>query len=87
MSLDKVLFKQLMSAVGMPQVDYVGVRAERFGRSREQALAELARIAALGLPVFVKPAHLGSSVGIVKVGAEEELARGARARRSRTTAS
>jgi D-alanine-D-alanine ligase len=65
--LDKVLFKQLMSAAGVPQVDYVGVRAERFGRSREHALAEIARITALGLPVFVKPAHLGSSVGIVKV--------------------
>ncbi|HSZ06803.1 MAG TPA: D-alanine--D-alanine ligase family protein [Solirubrobacteraceae bacterium] len=72
-SLDKVLFKQLMSAVGIPQVGYVGVRADRFGRSREHALAELARIATLGLPVFVKPAHLGSSVGIVKVSAEEDL--------------
>jgi D-alanine-D-alanine ligase len=62
--LDKVLFKELMSAVGIPQVDYVGVRAERFLAEREQVLTE---IAALGLPVFVKPAHLGSSVGIVKV--------------------
>jgi len=62
--LDKVLFKELMSAVGIPQVDYVGVRAARFHSEREQVLTE---IAALGLPVFVKPAHLGSSVGIVKV--------------------
>jgi D-alanine-D-alanine ligase len=62
--LDKVLFKQLMSAAGVPQVAYVGVRAERLRRSREQVLDE---ITALGLPVFVKPAHLGSSVGIVKV--------------------
>jgi D-alanine-D-alanine ligase len=72
-SLDKVLFKQLMSAAGVPQVDYVGVRADRFERSREHALAEIARITALGLPVFVKPAHLGSSVGIVKVSAEEQI--------------
>jgi D-alanine-D-alanine ligase len=68
--LDKVLFKQLMSAVGAPQVDYVGVRAERLRRSREQVLEE---IAALGLPVFVKPAHLGSSVGIVKVSEADAL--------------
>jgi D-alanine-D-alanine ligase len=68
--LDKVLFKELMSAVGVPQVDYVGVRAERFRHSREEVLAE---IATLGLPVFVKPAHLGSSVGIVKVAAPDEL--------------
>jgi D-alanine-D-alanine ligase len=68
--LDKVLFKQLMSAVDVPQVDYVGVRAERLRRSREAVLAEITR---LGLPVFVKPAHLGSSVGIVKVSAAEEI--------------
>jgi D-alanine-D-alanine ligase len=71
--LDKVLFKQLMRALEVPQVDYVGVRAERFGRSRDHALAELAKITRLGLPVFVKPAHLGSSVGIVKVDSEEQL--------------
>jgi D-alanine-D-alanine ligase len=71
--LDKVLFKELMAARKLPQVDYVGVRAESFRGSREQALGELARIAQLGLPVFVKPAHLGSSVGIVKVSAEDQL--------------
>ena len=62
--VDKVLFKQLMSGAGVPQVDYVGVREEHF-RSTPELL--LARVAELGLPVFVKPAHLGSSVGIVKV--------------------
>jgi D-alanine-D-alanine ligase len=72
--LDKVLFKQLMSGLGVPQVDYVGVRAERFDGSRAQTLANLSRISRLGLPVFVKPAHLGSSVGIVKVSREEDLA-------------
>jgi D-alanine-D-alanine ligase len=68
--LDKVLFKHLMAAIGVAQVDYVGVRAARYRRSREHALTEIAR---LGLPVFVKPAHQGSSVGIVKVSAEEQL--------------
>jgi D-alanine-D-alanine ligase len=62
--MDKVLFKALMAAVGVPQVDHVGVRVERWRRAPAEVLAELA---ALGLPVFVKPAHLGSSVGIVKV--------------------
>jgi D-alanine-D-alanine ligase len=68
--LDKVLFKELMSAVGVPQVDYVGVRVERFERSRKEVLQE---VAGLGLPVFVKPAHLGSSVGIVKVSALDAI--------------
>jgi D-alanine-D-alanine ligase len=62
--LDKVLFKELMSTLAIPQVDYRGVRARRFAAARAEVLAELAQ---LGLPVFVKPAHLGSSVGIVKV--------------------
>ncbi len=69
--VDKVLFKELMSATAIPQVDYLGVREDRFRHSRGEVLAE---IAALGLPVFVKPAHLGSSVGIVKVAAPEKIA-------------
>ncbi|HTW41001.1 MAG TPA: D-alanine--D-alanine ligase family protein [Solirubrobacteraceae bacterium] len=68
--LDKVLFKELMSARGIPQVDYLGVRRERFLHEAGQVLA---RAAQLGLPVFVKPAHLGSSVGIVKVLEAESL--------------
>ncbi len=68
--MDKVLFKELMTAVGVPQVDYVGVRRERWERTPAEVLAELAE---LGLPVFVKPAHLGSSVGIGKVLEPEEL--------------
>jgi D-alanine-D-alanine ligase len=62
--MDKVLFKGLMSAEGIPQVDYVGARVERFRRAPLEVLDE---VAGLGLPVFVKPAHLGSSVGIAKV--------------------
>jgi D-alanine-D-alanine ligase len=64
--LDKVLFKELMSAAGIAQVDYVGVRVEDASGAGD-------RISGLGLPVFVKPAHLGSSVGIVKVSEAEEL--------------
>jgi D-alanine-D-alanine ligase len=68
--MDKVLFKQLMSVAGVDQVKYVGVREQRWRTAREQVIAELS---GLGLPVFVKPAHLGSSVGIAKVTAPEEL--------------
>jgi D-alanine-D-alanine ligase len=62
--MDKVLFKELMSAAGVPQVEYLGVRLQRWRSAPAEVLGE---IAALGLPVFVKPAHQGSSVGIVKV--------------------
>ncbi len=71
--LDKVLFKELMAAAGAPQVGYLDVREEPLpGAGREDVLEQVMR---LGLPVFVKPAHLGSSLGIVKVTAEDELAR------------
>jgi D-alanine-D-alanine ligase len=68
--MDKVLFKELMGAAGVDQVEYVGVRERRWRMAPEQVLAEIAR---LGLPVFVKPAHLGSSVGIAKVVGAEQL--------------
>jgi D-alanine-D-alanine ligase len=68
--LDKVLFKRLMSTAAVPQVEYVGVGAERFGCEPASVLEE---VAGLGLPVFVKPAHLGSSVGIAKVSSSDRL--------------
>jgi D-alanine-D-alanine ligase len=61
--MDKVTFKDLMARAGVPQVDYVGLR-ERDDRSA---------LGALGLPVFVKPARLGSSVGISKVESAEQM--------------
>jgi D-alanine-D-alanine ligase len=69
--MDKVLFKELMDHAGLPQVDYRAVRVERYSADRPAALEE---IGALGLPVFVKPARLGSSVGIARVAAVGELA-------------
>jgi D-alanine-D-alanine ligase len=68
--MDKVMFKELMAHAGMPQVDYRAVRAASFAFDRERVLAE---IGALNLPVFVKPARLGSSVGIVRVATADEL--------------
>ncbi len=70
--MDKVLFKELMAAHGtIPQVEYVDAGEGRLAVAGRQALLE--QVMRLGLPVFVKPAHLGSSVGIVKVAAEDEL--------------
>jgi D-alanine-D-alanine ligase len=68
--MNKVAFKDAMAAAGIPQVAYRGVEHARFLAERPAVLAELA---ALGLPVFVKPASLGSSVGIDRVIAAEQL--------------
>jgi D-alanine-D-alanine ligase len=61
--IDKVVFKELMASAGIPQVDYVALR-------EGDDPSELDR---LGLPVFVKPARLGSSVGISKVSTGSEM--------------
>jgi D-alanine-D-alanine ligase len=68
--MDKVMFKQLMRHNGIPQVEYRVAHDEELAKGRE---AITAMTAELGLPVFVKPARLGSSVGISRVGLEQEL--------------
>ncbi len=68
--MDKVVFKELMAQAGIPQVDYRAVREQEWRDGREAVLRELG---SLGLPVFVKPARLGSSVGIVRVLERDEL--------------
>ncbi len=68
--MDKVVFKDLMAHAGIPQVRYRSVQVGHFRLDRAGCLADIAE---LGLPVFVKPNRLGSSVGIVRVGAAEEL--------------
>ncbi|HYM56395.1 MAG TPA: D-alanine--D-alanine ligase family protein [Solirubrobacteraceae bacterium] len=62
--MDKVVFKEVLAAAGVPQVSYAAVREPRWRSEPDAVRTELAE---LGLPVFVKPARLGSSVGIVKV--------------------
>jgi D-alanine-D-alanine ligase len=68
--MDKILFKRLMAQEGIPQVDHAAVRVEHY---RANPAVELAQLSPLGLPVFIKPARLGSSVGIGRVMAAEEL--------------
>ncbi|MFN2611881.1 MAG: D-alanine--D-alanine ligase family protein [Solirubrobacterales bacterium] len=55
--LDKLTFKTLMKAAGIPQVDYADASGDGWRERAEE----------LGLPAWVKPARLGSSVGITKV--------------------
>ena len=68
--MDKVVFKELMARFGIPQVDYRAVTATAWRDDPESVLRSLA---ALELPVFVKPSRLGSSVGIARVLERGEL--------------
>ncbi len=69
--MDKAAFKRLMAQAGMPQVRHEVVSQAEWSRAPDAALE---RAAGLGTPSFVKPARLGSSVGISKVSEADELA-------------
>jgi D-alanine-D-alanine ligase len=68
--MNKVVFKQLMAEQGVPQVEYRAVDELSHAADPE---ATARSVAELGYPVFVKPARLGSSVGIAKVTEAGEL--------------
>jgi D-alanine-D-alanine ligase len=70
--MDKVAMKDMFRAHGLPIVDYAVIRRHEWERDRSSV--ERALGASIGFPCFVKPANLGSSVGISKVKAAEDLA-------------
>lgn len=63
--MDKGVAKRLVQAAGVPVVPWVELRAQFWADHREEICSEAE--AAFGYPMFVKPARLGSSVGIGKV--------------------
>lgn len=67
-AMDKELMKRLFTAAGLPQVDYVVLRDPA-----DEGAAVRQVEAGFEYPVFVKPANLGSSVGITKAHDREEL--------------
>jgi len=68
--MDKVLMKQIFEASGLPQTRWCACTAFEW---QQDAAAVRQRAHALGLPLFVKPANLGSSVGISKVRTTDDL--------------
>jgi D-alanine-D-alanine ligase len=61
--MDKLTLKRLFAAHGVPQVEFTAVEgSEWWGRCEE-----------MGLPLWVKPSRMGSSVGITRVEALDEL--------------
>jgi D-alanine-D-alanine ligase len=64
LAMDKVAAKRQLAAVGLPVVDYRAFTRQRFEADPAGCLAAAA---VLPLPLFVKPAVCGSSVGVRKV--------------------
>ena len=71
--MDKDVQKRLLQAAGLPVVPFLTVTRRQWGTDQP---AIVAAAAGLGLPLFVKPANLGSSVGITKIKTLETLAGG-----------
>jgi D-alanine-D-alanine ligase len=67
-AMDKAMAKQVLAAAGIPQARYRAFPEHELTPGLPVKLA-----ADLGLPVFVKPANMGSSVGVSKANTVEEL--------------
>jgi len=62
--MDKHYMKVVLAQSGIPIGPYATITARQWRTDRADAVA---RVEALGLPVFVKPARAGSSMGITRV--------------------
>ncbi len=67
---DKVVQKQIMSESGVPVADYTWFYDHEYRDNEEEIIKDIKK---LGFPVIVKPARLGSSVGIEVAKNENEL--------------
>lgn len=73
LAMNKAVTKSMLRAAGIPVVDDLTLRRSEY--EREGADAIMARVKArFGLPVFAKPASLGSSVGVTRCTTDAELA-------------
>ena len=70
MAMDKVLQKQIFEQAGLPQVDFRFAARHQYNSDAE---ALVARCEQLPYPLFVKPANMGSSVGVSRVADRGQL--------------
>lgn len=71
MTMDKVLTKLLYRAENIPTTDFVFFTKNEWGTHKKNIVSNI--INTLKLPVIVKPARLGSSIGITKAKTEKDL--------------
>ncbi len=75
-SMDKAMTKVVMEQAGIPQSPWMLVQRREWERTPERVEQRIAD--QLGFPCFIKPANLGSSVGITKARTPVELTEGMR---------
>lgn len=68
--MDKVVMKQVFKSNNLPVVDYTWFYRSSYEEKKDEILEDIEKI---GYPLIVKPANLGSSVGISKAKNHDEL--------------
>ncbi len=64
LGMNKIVMKNLFKSLGLPITEYLVFNKDNF---------DVNKVETLGFPVIVKPANLGSSIGISKIDKKEEL--------------
>ena len=70
--MDKIMMKQFFRGAGLPVLPGLWFSRSAFEQDREAILGQIEK--ELGFPVFVKPANLGSSIGVSRAGDPASLA-------------
>lgn len=71
--MDKITMKMILKDAGIPVVDYVWFTDKQWFKQRDELILKIE--STIGYPVIVKPANLGSSVGIGRADNREQLCR------------
>lgn len=69
--MDKITMKMILQSCGVPVVDYVWFTDKEWYTKRDELIARIEE--KLGYPVIIKPANLGSSVGIGRAADRTQL--------------
>ena len=68
LAMDKIAAKNALLAAGVPQAAFMGFHADEISEDTAEVL-----LSRLGSPVFVKPANMGSSVGVGRAETVDEV--------------
>lgn len=72
--MDKIISKQLFLQAGIPQIPFIPILLDEWKDTPQTAIRKC--LDELSYPMYVKPANLGSSIGITEAKDQEELIKG-----------
>ena len=73
LGMDKILMKKILSHLEIPQVNYIAIQNQDLNEDNVKNNLSIEIMEKLNLPVFVKPANSGSSLGISKAKNKSEI--------------